>query len=272
MYPTREKWPRIKRWRVDGDNRILPTLDVIVVTLAVGPKYVDLAVNLLRVLDQSGIATLVVTDDPRPFPERTIVIPYAPDGTHIWHAKRHAVRAGLERAQTAYFVDADYQPIEGTAEAVVLPPLPPGATSLWPGQSLGTIRFRNVGSLVDVQILSCPGTLDGLQAALHTPPWREILWWGDELYAVSRDEGGAWLRFLEAWDEFARHQPADVKDARRMFVAGDGVAMAFAAAAAGWTPREDYNAFVPIKRAFRHVRVGTHYKLALEQAVLRPVE
>lgn len=248
-------------------------LNTIVVTLAVGSKYVELAAKLIHALDRMGNATLVVTDDPRPFPSRTIAVPYVPDGSHIWHAKRHAVRAGLEHARTAYFVDADYEPIESFNEPFSpLMVLPPGATSLYPGQPLGKIRFRNMGSLIDVQILSCPGTLDCLQAELQTPPWREILWWGDELYAVSRDEGGAWRRFLGAWDRFARHQPSDVRDARRMFVAGDGVAMAFAAAAAGWTPRDNLDAFVSIKRAFRHARVGAHYKLALEQEALRTVE
>lgn len=242
-------------------------LDALVVTLAVGPKYVELGARVLYTFDRSDIPTLVVTDDPRPFPERTIRIPYTSDGTHIWHAKRHAIRAGLERAQTVYFVDADYQPNEGWTEPIVLSALPAGAASFWPGQALGTIRFRNVGSLVDVQILSCPNLLDRLQAELGVPSWREIVWWGDELYAVSRDPEDAWLKFLGAWDHFARYQPADLcaVDARRMFMAGDGVAMAFAAAAAGWTPVMNQAAFVPIKRAFHHGRVGTHYKLALEQ-------
>jgi hypothetical protein len=248
-------------------------LDTIAATLAVGPKYTTLGARLLQALDTAGNATLVVTDDPAPFPERTIKVPYTPDGSHIWHAKRHALRAGLERAQTVYFVDADYQLYEDWVEPIPpLAPLPVGATSMWPGEPLSAIRFRNIGSLVEAQRLACPHLLDQLQRELGVPSWREILWWGDELYAIARDDTNAWRNFLDAWDHFAHYQPegACTADMKRMFVAGDGVAMAFAAAAAGWTPIARFDAFVPIRRAFYHVGVGAHYKLALEAAIPSP--
>ncbi len=243
-------------------------LDAIVVTLATGPKYVDLGVRLLRALDDTGNATLVVTDDPAPFPERTIKIPYTPDGAHIWHAKRHAVRAGLERAQTVYFVDADYQPREDVT-MVKLAALPGGLTSFWEDSPLGKIRFRNIGSLVDVQILERGHILDLVQAELGAPPWRDLPWWGDNLYAISRDDAGAWMKFLDAWDRFARFRPAGLgaADTRRMFVTGDGIAMAFAAGVAGLKPVANPSALAPIKHAFSHANVGDHYKRALEEAI-----
>jgi hypothetical protein len=237
----------------------------IVVTLAVGPKYVELGAALLHALDRAGNATLVVTDDPAPFPERTIKIPYTPDGAHIWHAKRHAIRAGLERAQTVYFVDADYRMYTGWTETIpILQPLPIGATALWPIKPLGEIT----GGFIDMKLLDCPRLLEALQTELWTPDWQRISWWGDYLYAVARDETRAWQAFIEAWDRFVHYLPEGVgADASYIkFVAGDGIAMAFAAAAVGWRPVARYDAFIPIRRAFRHVCVGTDYKLALEQA------
>jgi hypothetical protein len=246
-------------------------LDVIITTLATGPKYVDLGVKLLRALDAAGNATLVVTDDPEAFPERTIKIAYERDGAHIWHAKRHAVRAGLELAQTAYFVDADYQPREGVA-IEKLQSLPSGLASGWGVQALSAVRFRNVGSLVDVQILQHGHILDLIQAELRTPSWRDLLWWGDNLYAVSRDAEGAWATFLDAWDRFTTFQSAALcaVDVRRTFVCGDGIAMAFAAGVAGLQPVWNPAAFAPIRRAFAHVGAGDHYKRALEEAIRCP--
>jgi hypothetical protein len=245
-------------------------LDVLIVTLAVGPKYVESGANLMHVLDRLGNATLVVTDDPRPFPARTIIIPYTSEAAHIWHSKRHALRAGLERARTVYFVDADYQLQAGWNEVIpTLKPLPPGASSWWPKQTLGTIVFRNIGPLADAQRFACPELLDRIATCLGTSPWQPIPWWGDDLYAVARDDRDEWQQFLAAWDRFVVCVAAERDDssAHRMFLTGDGIATAFAVAAVGWKPWNLPDAFTPIKRAFYHVHVGTHYALALEEAI-----
>lgn len=245
--------------------------DTIVATLAVGSTYVAMGTQMLRAFDRASVTTLVVTDDLHAFPSNTIVVPYAPDGSHIWQVKRHAVRAGLERAQTVYFVDADYRPREGVTDPLVLTVLPAGATTAWRCPTLANWKGRG---LIDVQILACPQLLDQIQVALGAPPWRDIPWWGSDLYAVSRDSAGVWLRFLDAWDRFAHFQPSGAcsADARSLFFAGDGIATAFAAAAAGWIPIVNYDAFIPIKRVFCHACAGIDYERALEQAALRPVE
>lgn len=232
-------------------------LDTIVVTLAAGAKYIEMAAALLRELDAVGNATLVVTDDPRPFPARTIIIPYTPDGCHIWHAKRHALRAGLERARTVYYIDADYRR-SGARSVPRLTPLPGGLAHPDYCSPLGELRFNyDAGLLVDAQAVR-PGVLDQLQAELGTPPWREILWCGDDFYAVSRDDAGAWQKFLAALDHFAKFQPVDVPDRRALFAFGDGIALAFATASVGWRPAETALPFGYLRRAFTHDCVGNY--------------
>ena len=200
--------------------------DAIAVTLGTGPKYAALASNLLRRFAAAGNPVLVVTDMPDAFDAGTITIPYEPDGTHIWHAKRHAIAAGLERAWTAYFVDADFVPYtDCTAYPVPkLERMPMGVGGCAFKFRLEDVNFvGSIGHLADD-----PERVAVLEAASEhfKLNWKDLFWWGDFLFYVSRDEGDAGQRFVRAWHEFAQ-----IRNNR--FVASDGTAMAFAQAASG---------------------------------------
>lgn len=236
-------------------------LDAIVTTAAFGPKYVALAVDLMRSFALAGNATLVVTDDPTPFDSPTIAIPCvldeAPGWTtslKCWHAKRHAIRAGIARARTVYFVDADNVLHEGWQDRVPkLTALPLGAHA-WHQTSLGGINFRVLGRLMEAM----PAALiDRIQARLGAPGWRETWWWGDYLFAVTPGETG--FAFVDAWDRFvevARGEFTMVDQPALQLAIGDGVAMAFAAHACGFTPERRVPEFAPIVRAFQHQGLG----------------
>ena len=222
-------------------------LDSIVVSLATGSMYTTMASKVLHAFDAAENATLVVTDDPTLFPTNTVIIPYKPDGTHIWHAKRHAVQAGLERAYTVYYLDGDFVPFEGIP-APKLKRLAPGIDGFAPDSKLENLSFVSIGKLAnDPERL----TVLELASAHFKIDWRALPWWGDFMFYVSRDDSEAWRRFIQAWDEFAHLRS-------NWFVASDGVALAFAAAVCGWAPNRHLADLKPINCAFHHVRLGEH--------------
>jgi hypothetical protein len=202
-----------------------------VVTLAVGEAYAKWARDLLQALAIAGNAVLAVTDQPQVFTGTAIeVAPYVPEAAHVWHAKRQALTAGLERAHTVYFIDADHR--AGDASGV-LPRLPAGAAHTHLNRfPLGSIRFN---WLTDGGNPPIP-VLDEAAEHMGVPDWRPLPWWGDTLFAVSRDEGDAWRTFLAAWDRFATFTVG--KTTPHPLVLGDGAAMAFAAHLCGWAPYE----------------------------------
>lgn len=223
-------------------------LDAIVVTLALKPKYIAMAATMLRSFTLAGNATLVVTDDSSAFDPETTAIPYVSDGTNVFHAKRQAVRAGLERAHTVYFVDADFVPYQGLqAEVPKLKQLPAGIGGFALDMQLSDLNFCSLGKLENSP--THLAVLQDASAHFHCN-WRELIWCGDFLYYISRDEAGAWQKFMRAWDEFAHIY--------RNGFTSDGLALAFATYACGWRPLSYPLALKPISRAFWHARVGEH--------------
>jgi hypothetical protein len=220
----------------------------VVVTLAVGEAYAMWANDLLQALVAAGNAVLAVTDQPHVFNPTVETTPYVPEAAHVWHAKRQAIAAGLERAHTVYFVDADHRAGEGLS---VLPRLVPGAACVrWVRHSLGSIRFNWLTDGSDPPI----PVLDEAAAHLGIADWRPLSWWGDTLFAVSRDGGTAWRAFLAAWDRFAAFTVG--KETSHSLVLGDGVAMAFAAHLCGWAPYEA-SAVTALVRQLRHLACGS---------------
>jgi hypothetical protein len=230
-------------------------LDAIVVTLAVGPRYVELAGPMLAHHAQAGNAALVVTDEPAAFSalQGVEALPWQPEAAHVWHSKRHAVRVGLERALTVYYMDADYAP---QAPAPQLTALPPGLHSRFWRLPLVQIQLAGAGPLAAPPAADW---LDRAAAALGVEAWHRCLWWwGDSLWAISRDEEGRWTRFCDGWDRFAAwSSTVPAPDILR----GDGVAMSFAAHLAGWGSRIHRADFRPILAAFQHLELGEWRKL-----------
>jgi hypothetical protein len=226
-------------------------LDAIVATLAVGRRYVDLAKPLLAHHAQAGNAALVVTDEPAAFVEISGVeaLPWQPEAAHVWHSKRHAVRTGLERARTVYYMDADYVP---QAPAPRLGVLPSGPHSRIYRLPLASISLAGVGVLGEPPASEW---LDRAAAVLGVEAWRQRLWWwGDSLWAIARDEAGLWRRFCDGWDAFAAWTAGERPP--RDILLGDGVAMAFAAHAMGAVGRIHRADFKAIEAAFKHLEVG----------------
>jgi len=223
-------------------------LDAIAVTLAVGVAYAEQAATWLGPLVQAGNVALVVTDQPAIIAAvGAEPLPYTLDGTHIIHAKRHAVRAGLERAETVYYLDADQVPYTEQLMPRLLR-LPPGAGSYEAVRSLPMMGF------VPAKSSETRAILDRMAAHMGITDWQTLRWWGDWLFTVSRDEAGAWEQFCSAWDRFATFAVNERK--AYSLLLGDGMAMAFAARACDWLPHCETEALAPVPRVLRHLFFG----------------
>lgn len=230
--------------------------DAILTTLAVGEKYTTLVAPCLRETVAAGNAALVVTDRPADFAGIDVeIVRYEPEMSSLFHAKRHAVRAGLARAWTVYFMDADHRvrarPMPHGDP--LLPRLPVGASAHFHMQPITQIEFNYAGGL---SIKDQERQLDTAAAALDLPSWRDATWWGDWLFAVTRnteDDSGKWLLFCETWDRFARWSAAE---GCSELAFGDGVALAWAAHACGWRPQRRTASFVHITSTFQHLMAG----------------
>jgi hypothetical protein len=226
-------------------------LDAIVVTLAAGRKYSEPAAAFLETLARAGNATLVVTDTPEVFPTGVETVPWQPEAAHIWHSKRHAVRAGLERAHTVYFMDSDHCLRPG-ARVSKLPALAPGAHARFWRSRLQRLQFPGIGALVDPPIAPW---LDCAAVHLGVVDWRSSLWWwGDFLWALVRDEAGCWERFCPTWDRLVAWTEQNTPP--HPLILGDGVAMAFAAHACGWSDTIHRSTFEGLTTAFVHQGSG----------------
>jgi hypothetical protein len=237
--------------------------NAILTTLAVGEKYAIWAAAFLREFVRAGNAALVVTDQPEAFLGIDLtIIPYAPEAGSIWHAKRYAIRAGLERAWTAYFLDADHQIRVGWEDRLpLLRRLPVGANAFFHLRPLLEIEFNYADGLT---IMAQAQQLDLVAAHLGVGDWRSALWWGDWLFAVTRDEEDiAWRKFIETWDRFA--QWSANKNGCPELAFGDGIAMAFSALACGWRPTTQTPAFAPIVLACHHTMSGDWKQKFIEQ-------
>jgi hypothetical protein len=223
-------------------------LDAITVTLAVGVAYAEQAATWLGPFVRAGNTALAVTDQPAIITAAGAEpLPYTPDGTHIVHAKRHAVRAGLERAETVYYLDADQVPYTRQPMPRLLR-LPPGAGSYEAVRSLPMMGF------VPAQTSATRATLDRMAAHMDVADWQTLRWWGDWLFTVSRDEANAWKQFCSAWDRFATF--AANEHGAYSLLLGDGMAMAFAARVCGWIPHCETEALAPIPRLLQHLFFG----------------
>lgn len=195
------------------------------------------------------------------------VLPYQVESGSVWHAKRHAIAAGLHRAWTAYFVDGDHfflenQPVPKLQRLAV------GASAFARIQGFDQLAFKSTGQLEQIEQAAC---LKAVAEHLGVANLRDLTWWGDWLFAVTRDtadDSGAWVNFLPTWDRFARWSATRPNSPK--MILGDGVAMACAAHACGWTPEIRNEAFAPIVRAFRHMACG-EWRQRYRKRASRPV-
>ena len=223
--------------------------DAIVVTLAVGRRYADMAAAFMGYLSHVGNAVLAVTDTPGAFSGTGVeLLPYVPETAHVWHGKRHAVRAGLERARTVYFMDADHVLAPG-AEAPRLAALPPGPHSRIWRLPLAHIDFHKLG-MADASIW-----IGFAAEVLGIENWRQKLWWwGDSMWALAGGELDRCTRFCAAWDAFAAF--VGETPPPHPFMLGDGVALSFAAHLGGWGSDIHRTNFDALEGAFEHAEIG----------------
>lgn len=219
---------------------------MVFVTLAIGEPYVSLARELASSLSSVGNEVIVLTSSPSAFSGSVISLKCPEDGTPIWHWKRHAVRAGLERSDEVIFIDSDYQLIPG-ASPIFIPPrqLPHGFFSDDRSTQIGSLWF-------DKSFLDLASRRFGVD-------WRLVNWWGCSLFAISDHGKGLGKRFVDFWDEFAcwvrdTLMPEDLKSVKAL---PDCAAIAFAARAAEpkATIFERSDFFTPITKSFRHLRI-----------------
>lgn len=220
-------------------------MTIIVGTLAVGPRYVALAQSLLAALQAAGCMTLAVTDTPGAFPA-AICIPWTPDDAHVWHAKRHVLRAGLERAETVVFLDADHE-LLGPPQ---IPQWPRGGYAQFMPRPLRCTALPGTGPL-DAPVPAA--WLDAAGQALGID-WRRAMWWGDSRFAISG--GREALSFCNAWDHFAAWTVR--RPTAHPLLSGDGIALALAARAVDLPVKlAPFDEILPV----RHLGIGEWRKL-----------
>lgn len=218
----------------------------IIVTLATGKVYNELASRFLPHLANKGNEVLVCTDSPSFYPPNIQTVLCPQDGTHTWHHKRYAVREGLKRSGDVVFMDGDHrlfsqaedrvpllQPISGHGFVTQDMVFPMGATG------------RDVAGL-------------DLISKRFGIGWTEVMWWGCHLFAISDDGKGSCPRFLDFWDEYAIWLRDEVTlDPGNALTFSDSTAMGFAAKACGITPRREVEFFRPIISCFLHLHTGS---------------
>jgi hypothetical protein len=204
-------------------------------TVALGPKYVAVAAPLFAALARAGNRCLVLTDAAPAFPECSALAP-VDDGTHVWYAKRHVLRAGLERDSTAYWVEADS--VLGAGAIPVFGALPPG---LWGRFTAKAAWLRGAPARRQTLLAACERFSVEPEAIVVGP---------DSSFAVSRDDGGAWLKFFDVLDEYAGW----LRDAN--LLTSDDLGMGIAAHLAGWKPQVERAVFLQLAATCRHLRLG----------------
>lgn len=219
-------------------------------TLAIHPIYRARARRLCT--DAPDVPWVVLTDEPGDFadlPVRAIVHaptgPMAVDylerlgptgnnqGAAAYHDKRFAIRAALDLADTAIFLDADSRLVD----VPPLPPLPAGLSVLPVVQASVAGHLSTCGSWRLPVFTELALELIGDARALEHARWCH-----ETCYAVTRD--GRERHFLEAWDRAAAWMQA------REVYSGEGGVMGLAALAAGWPV--DYDRLTPLGAALRH--------------------
>lgn len=208
-------------------------------TLAIHAPYRKRARMLAQ--DVAPTPFTIVTDEPADFadlahvravkhePTGPMAVDYAKNtrltggtGAAAYHDKRFAVRAALDTADTAVFVDADSRILGGSHTAIVS--LPTGL-AVRPGvpETVET-HLRRYGP----ERLSVFKTLaDFFGVKLESSYWCD-----ETLYAVSQypTTSVALYKFFAVWATMAQHLQ------KNGVFSGEGGVMGLAAAAVGWTP------------------------------------
>lgn len=196
-------------------------------TLAVGEKYVQSALDLILSLGENDNNFLVVTDQPSSFPGNILTTEFIDDSTHICQQKRNAIKEGLKRFKTVFFLDADfiashqgqyYRSVYGDLEQfpTIDPSLPPGFNTNWPKNKLDLI-LRSRPSLKPV--------FDGLCNRLNVD-LNDVFQISPASFFFTVDSEKTYLQLFNIWDDIAFW----LKD--NQYVVPDNISMGFAAAKA----------------------------------------
>lgn len=219
-------------------------------TLAIHAPYRARARRLIA--DAPSLPWVVVTDEPADFADLHVQAiaheptgPMAVDylggptparrnrGASAYHDKRFAVRATLERFDTAVFLDADSR-LSGVP---ALGPMPPGLCALPLATSSIEGHLEVFGSdrrpAFEALARACTGRDDALTVAT---------WCHEACYAVTKDGNEA--RFFDTWAEAASLLQAQGVHS------GEGGVMGLAALAAGW--RVNYTALDALAACVTH--------------------
>lgn len=219
-------------------------------TLAIHAPYRARARRLIQ--DAPSLGWVVATDVPSEFddlpvhvvahePTGPMAIDYlqrlAPTGNNrgaaAYHDKRFAVRAALERYDTAIFLDADSR----LPHVPALGALPPGLCVLPVVTNTIDRHLQTAGPWRRPAFEALAHTLLGDAGLLADAKWCH-----ETCYAVTRDGNEA--RFFETWARAAALLQA------QGIQSGEGGVMGLAALAAGWTV--DYTALGPLEACVQH--------------------
>jgi hypothetical protein len=214
-------------------------------TVALGDQYTEMAAPVLAALAAAGNQCLTLTDRPQAFANGIVTIPDVDDGTHPWHKKRHALRAGLEIADTAYWLEGDSAVPE---RAPLVPALPPGLNY----RKLRPLRAH----LTRLAAAQLPAYEDGcVHLGIDESNARAQLHFVvDWTYAITRAEGVH--AFLDCWDKYALR----LRDTHQ--VANDGVALGLCSFAVAFPVRQAFDELAVLTNACPHFNWGAQHKYA----------
>lgn len=225
-------------------------------TLAIHAPYRERARRLCA--DAPSLPWVILTDEPDDFRDLPQVeaVYHAPTGpmaidyltrlpktgghrgAAAYHDKRHVLACGLQRYETAIFLDADSR---------LKPPLP-AIPDFPPGLSvLPTIRHSVSVHLLQWGAWRRP-VFEGLARAFtgDTVVLDQARWCQESAMAMTRDPGQT--RFFDLWG-----QAADYLQSREVF-SGEGGVIGLAAHLAGWSIQ--YDAWATLAPRIRHEGKG----------------
>jgi hypothetical protein len=223
-------------------------------TLAIHAPYRQRARRLCA--DAPHVGWTVLTDEPADFADLQVRArrhaptgPMAADylarlpptgggnGAAAYHDKRFAIRAALDDADTAIFVDADSR----IGPLPTLGPFPPGLAVLPVVRRSVAAHLAACGSWRLAPFVDLAVHLTGSAGVLDSARWCH-----ETCIAVTKD--GREPAFFDAWDRAAAFLQA------RGVYSGEGGVLGLAAACAGWTV--DYDAIVALDAVMQHEGAG----------------
>lgn len=228
---------------------------MIFTTLSIGEGYDSLASSFLPHLARRGYEIVVSTRNPLRYSPPICPVLCPDDGTYIWHQKRHALRAALEKSGDVVFIDGDHRMYIGYEDRIPVVFIPhPGLWSTFGSLFLCGLHLKHIGYIgqgESKKLLEKASDRFGID-------YRKVRWWGDHLFAISDGGTGLGKKFVDFWDEFACWVRDDVefKSPELVLALSDGVAMGFAAAHCGITPEDGHEFFNPIRACFQHLCGG----------------